>query len=139
MNERCRGVILAIVLAAVVPVSSQAQPQADPQGKEVPPAGANGELERDLALPDSLDNSNEPEDRLVILPEIKRDGREFHIGFWDTDMFDVRERFDELLDEHPAVTLLDGDREWLTATIDAPDPEALVPELWAQAQELAGS
>ena len=69
------------------------------------------------------------------LPEIKRDGKEVYVGFWDTDMFDIRERFDALLDEHPAVTLMDGDREWLTATIDAPNPEALIAELWDRARE----
>ena len=69
------------------------------------------------------------------LPEIKRDGNEFYIGFWDTDMFDIRERFEALLDEHPAATLVDGDREWLTATIEAPNQDALIAELWARAQE----
>ena len=75
MKKRCRAVMLAVMLAAVLPVSSQAQPPADSLGRETPPsAGVNGESERELALPDSLDTSNEPEDRLVILPEIKRDG-----------------------------------------------------------------
>ena len=50
-------------------------------------------------------------------------------------MFDVRDRFEDLLEAHPAVTIVDGDREWTTARIDAPDPEALVAELWARAQE----
>ena len=49
-------------------------------------------------------------------------------------MFDVRDRFEDLLEAHPAVTIVDGDREWTTARIDAPDPERLVAELWAQAQ-----
>ena len=73
------------------------------------------------------------------LPEIKRDGKEFYIGFWDTDMFDIRERFEELLDEDPAATVVDGDREWLTAKIEAPQPEALIAQLWARAQEAPGS
>ena len=68
------------------------------------------------------------------LPEIKRDGKELYLGFWDTDMFDVRDRFEDLLEANPAVTIVDGDREWTTARFDAPDPEALVAELWAQAQ-----
>jgi len=67
------------------------------------------------------------------LPEIRRDGNEFYLGYWDTDIFDVRERFEALLDEHPAVTLRDGDREWQTVMIDSPDPEALIGELWARA------
>jgi hypothetical protein len=68
------------------------------------------------------------------LPEIKRQGTEFYLGFWDTDMFDVRDRFEDLLEAHPAVTIVDGDREWTTARIDVPDPEALVGALWAEAQ-----
>ena len=47
-------------------------------------------------------------------------------------MFDIRDRFEDLLEAHPAVTIVDGDREWTTARIDAPDPEALVAELWAR-------
>jgi hypothetical protein len=69
------------------------------------------------------------------LPEIKRRGKEFYLGFWDTDMFDVRDRFEDLLAAHPAVTIVDGDREWTTARFDDPAPEALVAELWARAQE----
>ena len=69
------------------------------------------------------------------LPEIKRQGAEFYLGFWDTDMFDVRDRLEDLLETHPAVTIVDGDREWTTARFDAPDPEGLVAELWARAQE----
>jgi hypothetical protein len=81
-------------------------------------------------------DEGEPEPALTWpVPEIKRDGKEFYVGFWDTNMFDVRERFDELLEAHPDVTLVDGDREWLTARIDSPDPEALIAELWARAQE----
>ena len=68
------------------------------------------------------------------LPEIKRDGKELYLGFWDTDMFDVRDRFEDLLEAHPAVTIVDGDREWTTARFNAPDPERLVAELWSQAQ-----
>ena len=49
-------------------------------------------------------------------------------------MFDVRDRFEDLLEAHPAVTIVDGDREWTTARIDAPDPETLVGALWAEAQ-----
>ena len=68
------------------------------------------------------------------VPEIKRQGKELYLGFWDTDMFDIRDRFEDLLDAHPAVTIVDGDREWTTARFDVPDPDALVAELWARAQ-----
>src|SRR5512134_3510644 len=37
-------------------------------------SGTNGESEREVILIDPLEDSNEPEDRLVILPEIKREG-----------------------------------------------------------------
>ena len=67
------------------------------------------------------------------VPEIKRQGKALYLGFWDTDMFDVRDRFEDLLEAHPAVTIVDGDREWTTARIDAPDPNALVAELWTKA------
>ena len=50
-------------------------------------------------------------------------------------MFDIRDRFEDLLEAHPAVTIVDGDREWTTARFDVPDPDALVAELWARAQE----
>ena len=74
-------VLLAAVLAMTVPMFAKAQPQPDAVSKESPAAaGANGEAERDLVLPDPLDNPNEPEDRLVILPEIKRDGERYYLS-----------------------------------------------------------
>ena len=93
------------------------------------------EVASPVAAAEPIDESD-PEPALTWpLPEIKRDGKEFYFGFWDTDMFDVRERFDQLLDAHPNVTLVDGDREWLTARIDSPEPEVLIAELWTRAQE----
>ena len=72
--------VLAAVLAATVP-TAKAQPQSESAVKEsAAPAGVNGDSERDLALPDALDNGNEPEDRLVILPEIKREGERFYLS-----------------------------------------------------------
>jgi hypothetical protein len=64
-----------------------------------------------------------------------RNPEELHLGFGDTDMFDIRDRFEDLLEAHPAVTIVDGDREWTTARFDVPDPESLVVQLWARAQE----
>jgi hypothetical protein len=74
--------VFAVVLAVMLPVSAAAQPQPDSVPKDAPAAAAanNGESERDLALPDPLDNPNEPEDRLVILPEIKREGERFYLS-----------------------------------------------------------
>ena len=74
-------VVLAAVLAATVPMAAKAQLQPDSAVKESSAsAGANGETDRDLVLPDALDNANEPEDRLVILPEIKREGERFYLS-----------------------------------------------------------
>jgi hypothetical protein len=67
-------------------------------------------------------------------PSIERNGRELHLGFWDTDLTDIRDRFEDLVDAHPSVTILDGDREWGTYRVDHPDPESLIAELWARAQ-----
>ncbi|MBH0208411.1 MAG: hypothetical protein HP495_07830, partial [Nitrospira sp.] len=47
------------------------------------PGGLNGqklEPEKDLLAPDLLDSQSEPEDRLVILPEIKREGERFFLS-----------------------------------------------------------
>jgi len=43
-------------------------------------SGPNGEPDRDLNLLDSLENPNEPEGRLVILPEIKREGERYFLS-----------------------------------------------------------
>jgi hypothetical protein len=80
MKEHGLYIMLAAVFAVVLPLSTTAQPQTDPVSKEVAPSGAvNGDSERDLGLPDPLD-PNEPEDRLVILPEIKREGERFYLS-----------------------------------------------------------
>src|SRR5512139_1621137 len=38
------------------------------------------DVEKDLLVPDLLDSQPEPEDRLVILPEIKREGERFFLS-----------------------------------------------------------
>ena len=42
---------------------------------------------------------------------------------------------EDLAAAHPAITILDGDREWGTYRIDAADPESLIALLWVQAHE----
>src|SRR6185437_8745559 len=42
--------------------------------------GQKSEAEKDLLIPDLLDSQPEPEDRLVILPEIKREGERFFLS-----------------------------------------------------------
>lgn len=69
-------------MAVTLPVPAGAQQQADqPLVKErASRAGANGEFDRDPALRDSFENPNEPEGRLVILPEIKREGDRYFLS-----------------------------------------------------------
>jgi len=43
-------------------------------------SGPNGEPDRDLNLLDSIENPNESEGRLVILPEIKREGERYFLS-----------------------------------------------------------
>jgi hypothetical protein len=69
------------------------------------------------------------------VPSIEREGTEYRLGFWDTDLNDIRDRFEDLATAHPAITILDGDREWGTYRIDAADPESLIAMLWMQAHE----
>ena len=66
-------------------------------------------------------------------PTIKRKGKELLLQFEDTDMFETRERFEELALAHPRIHVIDGDREWTSMTIDGDDPEALIRELWTAA------
>lgn len=80
MVTRWPRVMLSAVLVVMLPAFTRAQPQIDSLSKETAAAAVgNGESERDTTLPDSLDSSNE-EDRLVILPEIKRDGERFYLS-----------------------------------------------------------
>ena len=67
-------------------------------------------------------------------PSIERKGKELHLGFWDTDLTDIRDRFEDLAAAHPSITIVDGDREWGTYRVEDQDPEALIAELWARAQ-----
>ena len=42
--------------------------------------GQKSDMEKDLLVPDLLDSQPEQEDRLVILPEIKREGERFFLS-----------------------------------------------------------
>src|SRR5690242_12263950 len=71
MNARNMGLMLfALTLASAAP-SAVAFPQ--------PPLDQI-ENDKDLVLPDPMDGQAEPEDRLVILPEIKREGERFFLS-----------------------------------------------------------
>jgi membrane-bound lytic murein transglycosylase D len=68
-----------IVAVCVLPIPTGAQP--DHESKDAPARPTtNGDLDRELTIPDSLEGPSEPEDRLVILPEIKREGERFFLS-----------------------------------------------------------
>lgn len=73
-----RLLTVTVVLASLFPIPTGAQ--LDPL-KDIPAqSGAIGEMEREPGPSDPLDSANEPEDRLVILPEIKREGERFYLS-----------------------------------------------------------
>jgi len=75
-------VLSGLWMAITLPIATGAQPQPEQsEAKEsMPRSGANGEPEREMILLDPLENPNEPEDRLVILPEIKREGERYFLS-----------------------------------------------------------
>ena len=71
MNARNIGMVLfALTLAGFAP-SAVAFPQ---------PPSDQMDNDKDLVLPEPMDGQAEPEDRLVILPEIKREGERFFLS-----------------------------------------------------------
>ena len=74
--------LITIIAASVFPISTNAELEVNANStKQTPPqAASNGETERDLIIPDTPENQNEPEDRLVVLPEIKREGERFFLS-----------------------------------------------------------
>lgn len=81
--KACNVVLIAIlgtgVFLSVLPIA-QSESEQVPSKSSPAQAVPNGEPERDLIIPDPLDNGNESEDRLVILPEIKREGERFYLS-----------------------------------------------------------
>jgi membrane-bound lytic murein transglycosylase D len=75
-------VLSGLWMVVTLPIATGAQSQ--PENSEVKEttlrSGVNGDPERDGSLLDPLDNSNDPEDRLVILPEIKREGERYFLS-----------------------------------------------------------
>ena len=81
-----------------------------------------------------IEQDAEAEEPLVWPPpKIEREGDTFVLWFDETDMYEARERFDELAAGHPAMQLIDGDRDWSSLKISRADPEALIREIWAAA------
>src|SRR5262249_37992753 len=58
--------------SCVLPVPTGAQPESESK-ESAARLATDGEPHRELTVPEPLDGPNEPEDRLVILPEIKRE------------------------------------------------------------------
>jgi membrane-bound lytic murein transglycosylase D len=69
-----------VVLASLLAISTRAQSQLDPLKDPSAQSGASSESDRELGPSDPLESANEPEDRLVILPEIKREGERFYLS-----------------------------------------------------------
>jgi hypothetical protein len=75
-----RMVMLGTVVGAcVLPGIASAQPESESKDSSAQLA-TNGEPERELTIPEPLEGVNEPEDRLVVLPEIKREGERFFLS-----------------------------------------------------------
>jgi hypothetical protein len=67
-------------------------------------------------------------------PTIERRGSDLHLEFDEVGAHQpVRERFEELAMAHPAIEVLEGDREWLSIRVSVADAEALIHELWEAA------
>src|SRR5262245_21802495 len=75
-------VFLGLWTMMTLPIAAGAQPPSEhSEAKETAlRSGINGEPEREVILLDPLENPNEPEDRLVILPEIKREGERYFLS-----------------------------------------------------------
>ena len=69
-------------VAILFPIVAGIQPQSaySEMKESTPRSGADGESEAELLQLDPLENPNESEDRLVILPEIKRDEERYFLS-----------------------------------------------------------
>jgi hypothetical protein len=94
-------------------------PWLDPARRADQPAESMAAAEEELAWPP---------------PEINRRGGLLYLDFDEAATHHpVRERFEELAEAHPGIELVDGDREWMSMRVTAPNVEALVHELWEAA------
>jgi hypothetical protein len=90
----------------------------------------------EAAAPPRVEQASAAAERLEWpLPAITRDGYRLVLHFDATDQSQVRERFEELARAHVAVSVLDGDREWLALEVRSGEAGALIERLWAQAHE----
>lgn len=100
--------------------------------------------ERPELLPDRIAEASAagttgPADDLVAedvawpLPSIELGDGVYELWFQNTDMFETRDRFEELCDADPSIRVVDGDREFLHLQVDAADPIASITRLWVDA------
>jgi len=84
MTMWVRGILMLGGLWAVItlPVGAGAEPPVEhSEAKEIAlRSGASGDPDREVNLLDALENPNESEGRLVILPEIKREGERYFLS-----------------------------------------------------------
>ncbi|HYN34976.1 MAG TPA: hypothetical protein VES40_20290 [Ilumatobacteraceae bacterium] len=94
---------------------------------------ASGHRTDDHNHGDDVDEEAVVDDIVWPLPTIEIAGSSVTLGFDSTDMFDNKDRLEGLCATHPAITVIDADRELLQLDIDDPDPTSLILQLWADA------
>ena len=74
--------IATYCVAGLLPILPAARSESEQPSTKTAPVQAvpNKESDGDLIIPEPLDNGSESEDRLVILPEIKREGERFYLS-----------------------------------------------------------
>ena len=73
------------------------------------------------------------EDELVFPPPTVEADDDGALRLWFDEAaahHPVRDRFEELLAQHPSVEILEGDREWLSVRVHGEEAEALIAALW---------
>jgi hypothetical protein len=115
----------------------RSHPDLTPPEAPAPPEGSSAPGEESTPSPVPSNEVEAPVEPPLEwpVPSIEREGKEFRLGFWDTDMHDIRDRFEDLAAAHPSITIIDGDREWGTYRIEAADAESLIAAVWARAHE----
>ena len=83
--------------------------------------------------PDRTEDGLVVEDVVWPLPSIDIHEGVATLRFDDTDMFETKDRFEQLCATHDAISILEEDREVLYLDIDDPEPVATITQLWAQA------
>jgi hypothetical protein len=139
VDRGLRGFLtVTVVLASLLAMSTRAQSQLDPLKDPSAQSGASSESDRELGPSDPLESANEPEDRLVILPEIKREGERFYLSSFKLpdkltfagqpvplDNWQVRERIEYefyqfLEDQGESIVLAKRTGRWLRASASRP-------------------